>query len=155
MRNAEWWYKRGMKWKRALALGALLWATVLLISFLIFPVKKTTPALFDSLIAVVLAACTVVYLGMYFLPSAAPSRTEGINLGGLWMAMSLVLDLPLFAAGPMKMTPEQYLADIGATYIMIPVITTGTVYLMRRSRAELESAIASLAATVADTAKSR
>jgi len=71
------------------------------------------------------------------------------------MAMNLVLDLPLFAAGPMKMTPEQYMADIGATYVMIPVITTGAVYLMRRSRAEIESAIASLAVTVADTARGR
>lgn len=144
-----------MKWKRAFGLGALLWAIVLLISFLVFPFKKSSPPLFESLMAVVLAACTVACLAAYFLRSAAPSRTEGVNLGALWMAMNLVLDLPLFAAGPMKMTPEQYMADIGATYVMIPVITTGAVYLMRRSRAEIESAIASLAVTVADTARGR
>jgi hypothetical protein len=39
--------------------------------------------------------------------------------------MNLLLDAPLFSQGPMRMTLPNYLADIGLTYLMIPVITLG------------------------------
>ena len=39
----------------------------------------------------------------------------------------------LLFGGPMLMTVGEYLADIGATYVMIPVITIGLGQVLERS----------------------
>jgi hypothetical protein len=50
---------------------------------------------------------------------------EGVLLGCLWFAISVVIDLPLMLNPPMNLTLVEYTADIGLTYLMIPVMTTG------------------------------
>jgi hypothetical protein len=51
---------------------------------------------------------------------------EGIMVGLLWLAISVIIDAPLMLlGGPMQMTVAQYAADIGVTYLMIPAITIG------------------------------
>jgi hypothetical protein len=51
---------------------------------------------------------------------------EGLRLGLLWLLISVAIDAPLMLlGGPMKMTVGQYLADIGLTYLLMPVITLG------------------------------
>ena len=43
------------------------------------------------------------------------------------MVIALALDVPLVIFGPvqMRMTPDAYSADIGFTYVMIPIIAAG------------------------------
>jgi len=50
---------------------------------------------------------------------------EGVMLGALWLALNVVIDLPLMLTGPMKMTLLEYAADIGLTYLIIPTVTIG------------------------------
>ncbi len=50
---------------------------------------------------------------------------EGFWLGILWLVMSIAIDMLLFSWGPMKMSITDYMKDIGVTYLMMPVITTG------------------------------
>ncbi len=51
---------------------------------------------------------------------------EGVILGLVWLAINVLIDLPLMlAGGPMQMTLGQYLADIGLTYLIIPAVTMG------------------------------
>lgn len=51
---------------------------------------------------------------------------EGLLIGLVWFVVCVMIDAPLMLfSGPMKMTFEAYMADIGLTYVSIPVVTTG------------------------------
>ena len=49
----------------------------------------------------------------------------GLVAGIVWMAISIIIDLPLMLSSFIGMSLPEYLADIGLTYVMIPIITTG------------------------------
>lgn len=57
-------------------------------------------------------------------------RDRGLLAGTVWLLISLALDVPFFIFGPeqMRMSPDAYMADIGFTYVMIPIIV-GTIGL--------------------------
>ena len=47
-------------------------------------------------------------------------------MGLVWMALSLLIDAPLMLlGGPMKMSIGDYIADIGLTYLIMPIVTMG------------------------------
>jgi uncharacterized membrane protein YpjA len=46
---------------------------------------------------------------------------EAVRVGALWLAINLILDYPMFAFGPMKMTPLGYYSEIGLVYLAYPV----------------------------------
>jgi hypothetical protein len=118
--------------KTALFYGALIWFVTFAASFVIYPLKTNSYAapLFESVIAVTLAALTVLFALKYFKRIEQDYLNEGILIGVLWLAMNVIIDLPLFLLdSPMKMTIERYFMDIGVTYLMIPVITIGFGYL--------------------------
>lgn len=112
--------------RRALVFGFLVWVIPFVVAFAIFPLRESARPLFESIMPVALGA-TVAILGVrYFRDVPSGFVGEGIRLGVLWLAMSLGIDAPLMLlGGPMLMTPGQYLADIGLTYLLIPVITVG------------------------------
>ena len=114
--------------KRAFAYGFLVWLMTLLVSMAIFPLKRSWPVLFDSIMPVALALCAVIFANRYFQRCAASSIREGLSLGAIWLAMNWLLDWPLFSNGPMSMSMVNYIADIGLTYLMLPIITVGIAY---------------------------
>jgi hypothetical protein len=65
-------------------------------------------------------ACTLFYL----LNTPAASVREGLLLGAIWLAISIAIDLPLMLSPPIRMSLLDYMADIGLTYLMIPLLTT-------------------------------
>jgi hypothetical protein len=110
---------------RAVGFGVLVWLLPLVIAFCIFPIRQSWRSLFESIMAVVVCATTVVF-GLVFLRSFSTVRArDGLWLGCLWWVICVLLDAPLFAAGPMRTSPIEYFADIGLTYLAIPVITIG------------------------------
>ena len=120
-----------MHWKRALGLGFLSWLAPFAISFAAFPVKRSSPALFDTLMALVLVACSALLAARYFrtVPLTVRAATA---VGILWMAMNLLLDWPMFSHGPMQMRPFEYMADIGAAYLIYPSFMVSAAILARR-----------------------
>ena len=114
--------------KRAFAYGFLVWLMTLLVSMALFPLKRSWPVLFDSIMPVALALCAVIFANRYFQRCAASSLREGVWLGAIWVVMNWLLDWPLFSNGPMKMSMVNYIADIGLTYLMLPIITVGIAY---------------------------
>ena len=80
---------------------------------------------------VVLAACTMLFLWLYLRKSATLTLAEGLLLGVIWLGMSLLFDLPMFSAGPTKKRLGEYLAEIGAAYLIFPVLTVGAASLLR------------------------
>jgi len=120
--------------RRVLLYGFLLWLLTLLASMLLFPLKTSWPVMFDSIMPVVLTVLTVVFLNAYVRGRESYSSIDGALLGGAWLSINLVLDLPLFSFGPMKMSILNYFADIGLTYLIIPAITIGVGAQRTRAR---------------------
>ena len=118
--------------KRAFAYGFLVWLLTLLVSMALFPLKRSWPVLFDSIMPVALALCAVIFANRYFQRCAASSVREGVLLGAIWLVMNWLLDWPLFSNGPMSMSMVNYIADIGLTYLMLPIITVGIAFQAAR-----------------------
>src|ERR1051326_1297598 len=94
--------------KQAFLYGFLVWLLTLLVSMALFPVKKASQALFDSLMLVTLSSFTVVFLNLYFKRCTNSFLKEGIWLGISWLAINILFDLPLFSYGPMQMSLQNY-----------------------------------------------
>ena len=118
--------------KKILLYGFLIWLIPFIVAFLIFPIKESNLPLFESIMPVAVTLATVLYSVLYFKNVTANYLKVGVLLGLTWLAISLVIDLPLFMlVEPMKMTFGDYMMDIGLTYLIIPIITTGYGYFGR------------------------
>ncbi|HEX5104593.1 MAG TPA: hypothetical protein VFV87_12320 [Pirellulaceae bacterium] len=111
--------------RKALLLGLLVWLVPFAVAFCVFPLKTSWRSLFESIMPVTLAAVVTVCALLYFRRATAASVREGLLLGAIWLAISVAIDLPLMLSPPISMPPLEYAADIGLTYLMIPVITVG------------------------------
>lgn len=119
-------------YKLALLYGFLVWLIPFIVGFSIFPLKTSLPALFESIMPVVLTVCGVFFSNLYFRRVKANFLKEGVMLGVFWFAISVGVDLLMFMWGPMKMTFANYMMDIGLTYLIYPAITIGFGYLIRK-----------------------
>lgn len=120
--------------KKALIFGFLVWVIPFAVAFMIFAIRESNRPLFESIMPVVLTGCIVLFSALYFKKAQSASTVEGLKLGLIWLAISLVIDLLMFMQGPMKMPLGNYMADIGLTYLMMPIITTGYGYLSEKTK---------------------
>jgi len=112
--------------KRALLFGLLVWLIPFAVAFVIFPIRESSRPLFESIMPVAISVATVVFGVLYFRIVPSKYLREGVLIGLIWLVMCLLIDMPLMLlGGPMQMTLWEYVADIGVTYLMIPVITVG------------------------------
>jgi hypothetical protein len=112
---------------RILLLGVAVWGVPFALGMALFPVIDPSSALFDTLMSIAMALSATLFSYIHLSRSAAPTLDEGLFVGTIWMVMALALDTPLFIFGPaeMRMAPDAYMADIGFTYAMIPIIAAG------------------------------
>lgn len=120
-------------WGRALLFGFLIWLIPFAVAFALFEVRNARRPLFESIMPVTVALVVVVFAVRYFRRVTANHVGEGMRLGLLWMAISVLIDLPLMISPPISMTPLDYAADIGLTYTIMPIITTGMGVALQRS----------------------
>ena len=121
--------------KKTLLYGFLIWLIPFVVAFLIFPIRESNRALFESIMPVVITISVAFFAYQYFKKLDNNFVKEGVMLGLIWLAISFVIDLVMFMQGPMKMTFTVYIVDIGLTYLIIPAITIGFGYLSK-SKAE-------------------
>ena len=121
-------------WRKAIGFGVLVWLIPFIVAFLIFPVHESARPLFESIMAVTVST-TVVVFGLIYLKNVKQSIVKvGIQIGILWFIIPVLFDAPLMLlGGPMKMSIGEYIADIGVTYICIPVISWGLSVAYSRS----------------------
>jgi len=120
-------------YKLALFYGFLVWLIPFIVAFLINPIRTSNRALFESIMPIFLAICVVLFSVFYFRKVKADFFREGILLGVIWFAISLVIDLMMFMPkSPMKMSFIDYMMDIGVTYLIIPTISVGIGYLLEK-----------------------
>ena len=105
---------------RAFLLGLLSWLIPFVAGFLLFPVKKSNAPLFSSLIYLIVLV-TAGFLLFWYFRKRAVSVGEAALVGAVWLGINLVCDYPMFAFGPMKMTPLAYYSEIGLVYLTFPV----------------------------------
>ena len=115
---------------RVVLLGLLVWLIPFVVAVLIFPLKNTQPALFESIMPVAITLCVTVSLALYFRKIETGFVQAGVVVGIIWFFISLVIDLLLFMWGPMKMPFAHYMMDIGLTYLIMPIFTVGAGYML-------------------------
>ncbi len=116
----------------ALAYGFLLWLVPFAVAMALFSVRNSDRIFFETIMPVVITVTVVALSYLYFKDLTAAYLKEGIMIGVLWFAISIVLDLFMFSWGPMAMGPADYMKDIGLTYIVYPAVTTGIGYLLEK-----------------------
>jgi len=114
------------KYMKLVGFGFLIWLIPFLVSFVIFPLRNTNRPLFESVMPVVLVLMVMIVSVLYFKKIEKESLKDGVIAGVLWFVLSLVIDLMLFLpASPMQMSFNDYIMDIGFTYLIILMIPIG------------------------------
>jgi hypothetical protein len=122
--------------KRAFIYGFLLWILPFLTSVLMFPLKKTDPAFFQSSLGVISMTLAVLFTVHYFRKTQG-SLKEGIFLGLIFAVISWFFDFLFFIWGPIKMPLITYVKEIGIGYLLYIVIPVGFGYLLGRNKKEV------------------
>jgi len=105
---------------RAIALGLLSWAIPFVAGFILFPLKKSNPPLFSTVMYLIVLLTAGLLLVWYFR-KRVERKGEAALVGAVWLAINLACDYPMFAFGPMKMTPLAYYSEIGLVYLTFPI----------------------------------
>ena len=117
--------------KTSLFYGFMIWLIPFVVSVLIYPIHDTNRALFESIMPVTLTASLVLFSILYLRKVESDFLREGLMIGVMWFAISLVIDLILFIPeSPMQMSFGEYMMDIGITYFSMPIICIGFGYLL-------------------------
>lgn len=123
------------KYLKIFLFGFLMWLIPFVVSVIIFPIHGSNRPLFESIMPVVGTSGTVVFAILYFKTINADFVREGVVIGVAWLVINLAIDLPLFLLeSPMKMSLPDYMADIGITYLLIPVITIGMGWALKQKQ---------------------
>lgn len=120
--------------KLAFFYGFLVWVIPFVVAFLIFPLRTSDRPFFESIMPVAVTVATVIFAVLYFKKVEANFLKEGILLGIVFFAVSIVIDLLMFSKGPMAMPFLDYIKDIGFTYLLIPTITIGMGYILDKKK---------------------
>jgi hypothetical protein len=123
-------------WGKAILFGFMIWLIPFVVAFIAFPLKESWRSLFESVMALTLSIVVVACALRYFSRVNTAFLREGIRLGILWFAISVVIDLPLMLSPPINYTLAEYAADIGLTYLMMPAITVGIALAISRKSKE-------------------
>ena len=118
--------------KRAILYGVVTWLIPFVVAIVVFPLRESWRALFESIMAVVVAAVAVAMALAYFKHVESRFAREGFLVGLIWFAICCVIDLPLMLTEPIGMTLTEYAADVGLTYLIIPIATLGIGYALER-----------------------
>ncbi|HUQ70244.1 MAG TPA: hypothetical protein VM165_12005 [Planctomycetaceae bacterium] len=121
-------------WGTAIGWGLLVWLIPFLVAFSALPLKTGWRSLFESLMALTLAIVVVACSVRHWRRVERPTVWGGLWLGGLWFAICVGIDLPLMLSPPISYTLDEYAADIGLTYAMIPVITVGMAWAASQAK---------------------
>ncbi len=118
--------------KRTILYGFLLWLIPFVVSIPIFPLKEAQSPVFETIMPIVLTICVVFFSFLYFRKMNSGYLSESIKLGIIWFVISIIIDLPMFMWGPMKMSVINYMMDIGFTYLIYPIVTIGFGYMLEK-----------------------
>lgn len=118
--------------KMTIVLGFLLWLAPFIVSLVISPIRSSDRAFFETIMPVVITMAVIAFSYLYFQDVKSGYLKEGMAIGAIWLIISLAFDLLMFSWGPMAMGFTDYMKDIGLTYLIYPIVTTGIGYLLEK-----------------------
>lgn len=112
--------------KKAILYGFFIWLIVFVTAFMIFPIRETNRAFFESIMPVIISIATSFFAFKYFSKVESDFIKEGFYFGIVVTVINWIIDAVLMLSpSPMQMTLSDYFQDIGFTYFMILPITLG------------------------------
>jgi len=123
---------------RALLYGIAIWFVwvgLVVFSAELLPTVFVGSPLFVSMQMAALSTLALIFTVLYLRKVGGGSFGEGLLVGLVWVAAMVALDLVHSIVMP-EMVPDigAYLAAVGPSYVIIPIITTLTMgYLERRA----------------------
>jgi len=128
------------RYLKIILFGLLIWLIPFLVSFFIYPLKTSGNPLFESIMPLALNIITVLLVCTYLKTIQMEFVKESILIGVTLFLINIIIDLIMFLPfSPMQMTLNDYMEDIGITYLIIPVITMGMGYLVQ-NKADIKKA---------------
>jgi hypothetical protein len=124
--------KNGLFFKNII-LGFLSWLLPFALSFLFYKpggVLVVPYATFKSVIILIGSLCGSFLLFHYFKSVNKNFISNGVFVGFSWFAINIFLDV-LFLLPMMKTSFEDYFMSIGASYLVIPVMSITFGYLLQ------------------------
>ncbi len=118
---------------RLLLFAFAVWLIPFVVSIVIFPLRESGSPLFETVMPVTLALVGLAFALLHFNRLRTNFLRQGIMLGVLFFAVSVLIDLPLMLPPPIQMSFGQYVADVGLTYLIYPIITIGLGYALERA----------------------
>lgn len=128
---------------RAILYAIILWGMTFLATFLIYPVRMDNLMLFVTLRMLVMVVLCVFLTVMYFRDVEEHLIRDGIKLGAIWLATSILLDQGPFVWGLMQLSFVDYLVDTGLSNLIYPVVTIGAGLLLSADKSTVEDSEAS------------
>ncbi len=112
--------------KNAILYGFFIWLIIFATAFLIFPIRETNRAFFESIMPVIISMATSFFAFKYFSKVESSFVKEGLYFGIIVTVINWIIDaILMLSPSPMQMTLPDYFQDIGFTYFMILPITLG------------------------------
>jgi hypothetical protein len=112
--------------KKVIGFGLLTWFVPFIMAFAFYSPDGEIwigQDLFKSVMIVVASLVGSLLLVRYFKSVQSSYLKEGVNIGLVWLAINLALDIIILL--PMsKMAFDQYIAQIGLRYLVIPIMGT-------------------------------
>ncbi len=110
---------------RAFLFGILVWSIEFMTMFYFYPLREAGSPLLATIRTISLVLVGVFFTFLYFRTIEEKFLLRGIELGLIWLFMSLILDQFPFVWGGMRMSFGDYLKDTGLNYLVFPIITIG------------------------------
>jgi|SRR5215207_9160346 len=110
--------------KRALLGGLGVWVGLVAISLILLPAEGKHEALYESIKLSTLVGVTIGLTIWYLRAVRGGSFVEGLVVGLLWAAVTIILDLALYFAGAFNIGLSEYFTDVASSYLAIPIATT-------------------------------
>lgn len=117
---------------KLLLFGFLSWLMTFAGALCLSPLRTDIRTTFETLVGVILTVSTVLFTTLYFRQVRQSYLRAGILLGTALVFCNILLDLPMFLAGPMQMRPWEYMKDIGLAYLSMPAIAIGCGYMLQK-----------------------
>lgn len=118
-----------------IGLGVLIWLAPFLLGMALFQIVPPESALFDTIMGLSLTAAATGASLFYLTtrPEERQSLRRLCTLGGLWAALAVLLDAPIFLMSDFsRMSTYEYFSDIGLSYAIIPIVLIGMGSAMNR-----------------------
>ncbi|MCG6858947.1 MAG: hypothetical protein LJE67_12870 [Salaquimonas sp.] len=112
-------------WLRIIGYGILVWLIPFFVAFAAFALRDSNRALFESIMAVTVAAVATLFSFDYLRRLGVNQFGAGVLAGLIWMVISIAIELPLMLPAPIALPLADYLGDIALTFVMIPIIAAG------------------------------